>query len=175
MRKEGPGDSLGMLETVVRQLVSEDHRVMTESRQQRRARERAEQKARSRPDYSPPPPPSSSPSRPDLPEKVQVYVELEWVPAVEGLFKGYWSGRCEEFTPVDVVDEDDEDVDGWEFDNPISESDDDLAKLVAKVLESIRRQLPGSNVDVNWSNDPGARREAKARAIELPERVELSA
>ncbi|WP_433599140.1 hypothetical protein ACQPXH_26190 [Nocardia sp. CA-135953] len=102
-------------------------------------------------------------------------VDLEWVPAVEGLFGGYWSGYCEGFTPVDVVDEDDEDPDGWEFDTPVSEAEDDLVKLVAKVLDSIRRHLPGCRVDVIWSIDPGTRREAKARAIELPERVELSA
>ncbi|WP_225732240.1 MULTISPECIES: hypothetical protein [unclassified Nocardia] len=105
--------------------------------------------------------------------KVQVDVELEWVPAAEGLFEGYWSGRFEQFQSVD---EDGDEADFEELDQPISESDEDFTKLVANVVESIRQQFAGREVVIDWSfYGPPTRREAKSRGIELPERTTLSA
>ncbi|WP_433678375.1 hypothetical protein [Nocardia sp. CA-119907] len=101
-------------------------------------------------------------------------MELEWVPGAEGLFEGYWSGRSEQFEPVDESEDGDE-ADYEELDQSISESDEDFTKLVASVLEAVRQQFPGCEVVIDWSfYGPPTRHEAKAQGIELPERVTLS-
>ncbi|MFF3226162.1 hypothetical protein ACFYV7_25435 [Nocardia suismassiliense] len=131
---------------------------MTESRQQRRARERAERKAANGPGPNLRAVPNPQASEVKARRPALVEVQVEWV-------DDFWSARWEE---VEDVFESPDDEDAEILEVSISDSDEDLGRLVGGIIESIAEQWQGCEVSIDWQLDDDAEQEVDKLGIELP-------
>ncbi|MEV0856935.1 hypothetical protein [Nocardia fluminea] len=123
---------------------------MTETRQQRRARERAEQKSATRPgpNHRPVPEPVLVTERP----RVVVDIDLAWQEVRRDPDDSHWE------------------VDWTERESDTSDSaiGYHLEDCISQVVHDIRNEFAGSDVTLVWNLDAKAASEIEAQAITLP-------
>jgi hypothetical protein len=123
---------------------------MTESRQQRRARERAERKAATRPGPNLRPDPEAI--DPDVGSVTVLEVEVEWNEDRDQPDQSFWSVAWAES----------------DSDTEIREMADTFEEVVEMIRNDLAQSFDGEAVQVEWTLDSDAEKERDRLGIELP-------
>ncbi|MEU7214460.1 hypothetical protein [Nocardia iowensis] len=137
---------------------------MTESRQQRRARERAEQKAASGLGPNPRFVHTEPPNRP-----VTINARVVWSDDPDYAPEAIWHATWEEVEPEPAPLPNGRDINDLVQVTSYMDGDD-LELLVAEVLGAIAQEWPNDDLTVSWSLDADAREEANKLGVTFPTR-----
>lgn len=137
---------------------------MSESRQQRRARERAERKAVGRPG------PNLRPvSHVALPGSVSVQVEVMWRDDLDYAPEATWFATWKEVEPEPMLLPNGQDFNDFAQMTTFMDGDD-LELPVAEILGAIAQQWPDDDITVSWVLDEDAEDEVEELGVTLPTR-----